>query len=51
MADYYRDLVAILRARGFVLVRPGKGSHEIWQNPMTSQAGDRAEVDQVAPHC
>lgn len=32
MADFYRDLVAILRANGFQLLRAGKGSHEIWFN-------------------
>jgi predicted RNA binding protein YcfA (HicA-like mRNA interferase family) len=37
MADFYRDLVAILRANGFRLIRPGKGSHEIWQNPVTGR--------------
>ena len=29
MADFYRDLIKILRANGFILVRGGKGSHEI----------------------
>lgn len=33
MADFYRDLVAILRANGFELLRAGKGSHEIWHQP------------------
>ena len=32
MADFYRDLVKILHANGFILVRGGKGSHEIWLN-------------------
>ena len=31
MADFYRDLVKILRANGFVLIR-AKGSHEVWLN-------------------
>jgi predicted RNA binding protein YcfA (HicA-like mRNA interferase family) len=30
MADFYCEPVAILRASGCVLVRAGKGSHEIW---------------------
>ncbi len=34
MADFYRDLVKILRANGYALVRTGKGSHEIWYNPV-----------------
>jgi predicted RNA binding protein YcfA (HicA-like mRNA interferase family) len=33
MADFYRELIAILRANGFVLSRSGKGSHEIWFTP------------------
>jgi predicted RNA binding protein YcfA (HicA-like mRNA interferase family) len=35
MADFYRELVAVLRANGFQLQRSGKGSHEIWFNPVT----------------
>ncbi|MBI1201984.1 MAG: addiction module toxin, HicA family [Rhodopseudomonas sp.] len=35
MANFYRDLVAILRANGFEFLRVGKGSHEIWFNPTT----------------
>lgn len=35
MADFYRELVSILRANGFELLRTGKGSHEIWFNPAT----------------
>lgn len=30
MNGYYAQLVKILRANGFELLRPGKGSHEIW---------------------
>ncbi|MEJ0074989.1 MAG: type II toxin-antitoxin system HicA family toxin [Alphaproteobacteria bacterium] len=37
MADFYRDLAKILRANGFVLVRGGKGSHEIWLNRSTNR--------------
>ena len=37
MADFYRELVAILRANGFILFRSGKGSHEIWFNPVTKK--------------
>ena len=37
MADFYRELVAILRANGWQLLRPGKGSHEIWINRQTGQ--------------
>ena len=32
MADFYRDLVKILRANGYTLIRSGNGSHEIWYN-------------------
>jgi predicted RNA binding protein YcfA (HicA-like mRNA interferase family) len=41
VADYYRDLVRILRRNGFVLKRHGKGDHEIWWDPET---GRRAVV-------
>jgi len=34
MADFYRELVAILRENGCHLVRQGKGSHEIWFSPL-----------------
>jgi predicted RNA binding protein YcfA (HicA-like mRNA interferase family) len=34
MADFYRELVAILRDNGCTLVRKGKGSHEIWFSPL-----------------
>ncbi|MFL5042147.1 MAG: type II toxin-antitoxin system HicA family toxin [Xanthobacteraceae bacterium] len=37
MADLYRELVAILRANGCYLVRPGKGSHEIWYSPINQR--------------
>lgn len=30
MNGYYAQLTKILRANGFELLRPGKGSHEIW---------------------
>jgi predicted RNA binding protein YcfA (HicA-like mRNA interferase family) len=37
MANFYRDLVAILRENGFELLRTGKGSHEIWINNSTNR--------------
>ena len=33
MADYYRDVIAYLRAAGFEFKRQGRGYHEIWWNP------------------
>jgi predicted RNA binding protein YcfA (HicA-like mRNA interferase family) len=36
MADFYRDLVKILRANGFILIR-GKGSHEVWFSAATNR--------------
>jgi predicted RNA binding protein YcfA (HicA-like mRNA interferase family) len=30
MNGYYSHLTKVLRANGFTLLRPGKGSHEIW---------------------
>ena len=38
MADFYRELVAIPRANGFILSRSGKGSHEIWFNPSSKKS-------------
>ena len=38
MADFYRELVKILRSNGWQLQRSGKGSHEIWFNPATGRA-------------
>lgn len=32
MNGYYAQVVKLLRAAGFKLLRPGKGSHEIWTN-------------------
>jgi predicted RNA binding protein YcfA (HicA-like mRNA interferase family) len=37
MAEFYRELVSILRAHGCYLVRPGKGSHEIWYSPVNGK--------------
>ena len=31
----YRDVVQRLQSLGFVLLRDGKGSHEVWKNPKT----------------
>jgi predicted RNA binding protein YcfA (HicA-like mRNA interferase family) len=35
MADYYRDVIALLRASGYEFKRQGRGDHEIWWNPQT----------------
>jgi predicted RNA binding protein YcfA (HicA-like mRNA interferase family) len=37
MAEFYRDLIHILRAAGCQLVRSGKGSHEIWYSPVSQR--------------
>jgi predicted RNA binding protein YcfA (HicA-like mRNA interferase family) len=37
MANFYRELVAILRENGCYFVRQGKGSHEIWFSPLTNR--------------
>jgi predicted RNA binding protein YcfA (HicA-like mRNA interferase family) len=29
----YRDVVKILRSQGWILLRQGKGSHELWGKP------------------
>ena len=38
MADFYRELITVLRANGFELSRSGKGSHEIWFNSQTKRS-------------
>jgi predicted RNA binding protein YcfA (HicA-like mRNA interferase family) len=42
MANFYRDLVRMLRDAGYELKRQGRGDHEIWWNPRT---GVRVIVD------
>jgi hypothetical protein len=37
MADFYRELVAILRENGCHPIRSGKGIHEIWFSPITNR--------------
>ncbi|MFM5960190.1 MAG: type II toxin-antitoxin system HicA family toxin [Dolichospermum sp.] len=37
MADFYRDLIAILSAQGCKVVRSSKGSHEIWFSPISNR--------------
>ena len=36
-ATYDRDLRTILKKAGCRLVRPGKGSHEVWHSPVTDR--------------
>jgi predicted RNA binding protein YcfA (HicA-like mRNA interferase family) len=38
MADFYRELVSVLRSNGWQMLRSGKGSHEIWFNPVNKRA-------------
>jgi len=35
VADYYRDVISLLRVAGFVFKRQGRGDHEIWWDPQT----------------
>jgi predicted RNA binding protein YcfA (HicA-like mRNA interferase family) len=42
MADFYRDVVRLLRQAGYEFKRQGRGDHEIWWNPRT---GTRLAVD------
>jgi predicted RNA binding protein YcfA (HicA-like mRNA interferase family) len=37
MAGFYPQIVALLITAGCKLVRPGKGSHEIWHSPITNR--------------
>jgi hypothetical protein len=34
---FYRELIAILKARGCHFVRTGKGDHEIWHSPVSDK--------------
>ena len=36
-AQKHRDVVRFLKSQGWVRMRAGKGSHEIWGHPMTGQ--------------
>jgi predicted RNA binding protein YcfA (HicA-like mRNA interferase family) len=42
MADFYRDVIRLLRDAGFEFKRQGRGDHEIWWNPKT---GTRVTID------
>jgi hypothetical protein len=42
MADYYRDLIRLMRESGYEFKRQGRGDREIWWNPRT---GVRVTVD------
>ena len=42
MADFYRDVIRLLREANFEFKRQGRGDHEIWWNPGT---GVRVTVD------
>jgi predicted RNA binding protein YcfA (HicA-like mRNA interferase family) len=37
MSELYRQLTEILRAHGCRMVRPGKGSHEVWYSPINQK--------------
>jgi len=37
MANYYRDVVDLLKENDCFFVRQGKGSHEIWQSRRTGK--------------
>jgi len=41
MADYYRDLVRLLRDGGYEFKRQGRGDHEIWWNPRNRNSRHR----------
>lgn len=36
MADYKRDLIAVLKEHGCEYVRPANGSHALWQSPINN---------------
>ena len=35
MADFYRDVIRLLKDSGYQFKRSGRGDHEIWWNPAT----------------
>ena len=35
MADYYRDVIRLLKDSGYEFKRQGRVDHEIWWNPRT----------------
>jgi HicA toxin of bacterial toxin-antitoxin, len=37
MAGFLRELKRLLTEAGCVMVRPGKGDHEIWYSPLTNR--------------
>jgi predicted RNA binding protein YcfA (HicA-like mRNA interferase family) len=37
VADFYRDVIRLLRAHGYEFKRSGRGDHEIWWNPSTKR--------------
>ena len=37
VSTLYPQLSKLLRANGCVLIRQGKGSHEIWQSPINNK--------------
>lgn len=37
MADFYRDVIRLLKAGGYEFKRSGRGDHEIWWNPQTRE--------------
>jgi predicted RNA binding protein YcfA (HicA-like mRNA interferase family) len=36
MADYYRDLIRLMKDAGYEFKRQGRGDHEIWWNRKTA---------------
>ncbi|MFT3944204.1 MAG: type II toxin-antitoxin system HicA family toxin [Ancrocorticia sp.] len=36
-AQEYRDVTRFLKSEGWILIRSGKGSHEIWGDPATGR--------------
>jgi hypothetical protein len=50
MADFYPQIVALLVAAGCTLVRPGKGSHEIWRKSDHEPEFYIASNDEIAPY-
>jgi len=50
MADYYRDVIQLLKAAGYEFKRQGRGDHEIWWNPQTGVRVTRRSKTALAFH-
>ncbi|MCL1897838.1 MAG: type II toxin-antitoxin system HicA family toxin [Micrococcales bacterium] len=48
-AQKYRDVVRVLQTNGWILLRQGKGSHQIWQSPAGTDSVVLSRHQSVSP--